>query len=609
MKKISKVTLTSIILLTAACDDGADSEEGAPPATVDSEISSGVETGYSQITPITDDFPGTAEKSRSARVKQEFPSVAKIPAIPGVKAVGIDRTREFEKDTLECGRRLKPAQGFAKFSGRSKLEKGKPAKFGVADSLEIDFHVAQSLERGESQLVVQLADGLGGTMDFAAHHWTAGEMKNSRVKIPFSWIDKHMTTDQTTVSFYITGLRSRSHGQVILTKTSDGVIEARSPSDFIELEAKMPLSDAVDRESSSSTSGYSSVGILPCFAHHVIYNDANSGDIWTQTGWHYKNAKHQWVQKYHNGNFVGSDWLNNSGCLSAPIYHGPGNYRFKFWSGARLHGIPNTAGGAPTVNVVDHGTNYFSVFTTETYVGSGAATQVLYLGNSHQVNALLAAVQSIEQQGGMMGTATTTVHTDTPTGGSYHSQGNVFLASPAEASKYTIAHEMGHAFAYRTVAGRKLNGGDCSYNSVSCPDHSNGPGHALDSKEHSQCSIQEGFAVFWGAAAYNYAFQYDCEYEGFDCEGDADFPTRKLETDCNTPWGGMGTDIDWARLFWDIRSSDSPVSIPEMVNWFSLASSWGRNNGYQRLNTAANSIGGNLDSQWDIFKGINGVDH
>lgn len=604
-----KTTIFFTSILIAACEPDTSNNERSAETIGDFRPSTDLKQGYQQIIePDDKDFSSDTD-SPPRKPRPTFPPVAKIASIPNVKIARIKSPKSVETESFECGRKLRPSQARAAFSGRAKVKQNEPRTFKRTEHLDIDFHVAKNLKKSESQLVIQITDGQGGSLSYSAHHWHPGKGRDSRVSIPIKWIEKHMKTENTTISFYVTGLHSGSHGQVVLSKNAKGDIIVRNPNDLLEFETKMPLAEEKPIGHTELESGYSSTGILPCFVHHVIYNDANSGDIWTQTGWHYKNAKHQWVQKYHNGNYVGSDWLNSSGCLSSPIYHGAGTYKFKVWTGARLHGIPNTSGGAPTINVIDHTTNYFTVFTAQTHVSSGTPTHLFYLGNSHQANALLAAVQSIEQEGGMMGTATTTVYTDPPEGRSYHRSGEVFIGHPAEASKYIIAHEMGHAFTYRTVSGRKLNGGDCSYKSVSCPDHSDGDGHAIDSKEHSQCSIQEGFAIFWGAAAYNYAFQSDCSYEGYDCEGSNDFPTRKLETDCNTPWGGKGTDIDWTRQFWDMRTASTPVTIPEMINWFSSASSWGRGDGYSKLNSEANSIGGNLNTVWDQFKGYNGIDH
>jgi len=193
--------------------------------------------------------------------------------------------------------------------------------------------------------------------------------------------------------------------------------------------------------------------------------------------------------------------------------------------------------------------------------------------------------------------------------------------------KFIIAHETGHIVGdlgtgdhnWKTVDTR------CQcYNSTSCP--SEHGSHTMISKERSRCAVAEGFAHFYSAAVFNSHtddspqecwFHYYKEVDGdptpvVNCEldyPDGPFDEKYMETNCAEPWIGMGTELDWMRTFWDVLSDQTvPLTMEDILQWIDRADYWHNYFAYNKLDKAADEIGGDLDFKWDIAKERNGVD-
>jgi hypothetical protein len=88
-----------------------------------------------------------------------------------------------------------------------------------------------------------------------------------------------------------------------------------------------------------------------------------------------------------------------------------------------------------------------------------------------------------------------------------------------------------------------------------------------------------------------------------------------MENKCWTPHAGKGVEFDWVRQLWDVRT-DIAVPTNTMLSWINaISSGWVNNNGYQKLDAAADAIAGagaapgQLNANWDSKKAGNGVVH
>ena len=197
--------------------------------------------------------------------------------------------------------------------------------------------------------------------------------------------------------------------------------------------------------------------------------------------------------------------------------------------------------------------------------------------------------------------------------------------------KFIIAHETGHLlgdFATGNNNWKTVSTKCQCYNSSSCPTPPFHGDHTMISKERSRCAMAEGFAHFYSAAVFNqHRFgHYDCWFHYYkeiggdndptvDCdEANGPFDVQYMESNCASPWIGMGTELDWMRTFWDMLSADSPtpgdppLEMYDIVHWIDLAEYWHDYYAYNNLNAAANVIGGDLNTHWDWFAPINGID-
>jgi hypothetical protein len=193
----------------------------------------------------------------------------------------------------------------------------------------------------------------------------------------------------------------------------------------------------------------------------------------------------------------------------------------------------------------------------------------------------------------------------------------VYLSDTGQNHKVIIAHEFGHYLAGK--AG--VRSGDCSLDYLACPSPVGGDGHSLASKEYQSCALSEGIGHFVAAATWN-SFQFladsDCSFryyktefgnpgpETVDCEGwSGSYGPAFMETVCGGT-SGRGVELDWLRTLWDVSGPGTfyPVSMTDVFAWLTHANS----SIYSDLDTRANTVGGNLNSNWDSWKAVNGVD-
>ncbi len=170
----------------------------------------------------------------------------------------------------------------------------------------------------------------------------------------------------------------------------------------------------------------------------------------------------------------------------------------------------------------------------------------------------------------------------------------------------------------------------------------------MASKEHSSCALKEGFAHFVAADTYNNHAQTDCAFNYYkpyfptnpdlgeqvvDCEAATSdlsalevgttpnwelYPIGTLENiqppnfatpGCSTPFSGKSAEVDWLRVLWNVHTDGgSPPSFTQIVDWI-VGAGVGTQTCYSQLDTAANSIGGSLNTNWDNNKTKHTVDN
>lgn len=145
-------------------------------------------------------------------------------------------------------------------------------------------------------------------------------------------------------------------------------------------------------------------------------------------------------------------------------------------------------------------------------------------------------------------------------------------SAPAAMSKFTVAHELGHAVAALWYGGKPgaQDGGepanDSSLDTVpnSC---GGGPSYSMRSKEYNNIGFREGFAHFiagriWNAKEPEAAYMWyeddihDMERWGF---GSGSHEGGRLENECSGSWASAGTNEDWMRFFWDWYTNTDPA--------------------------------------------------
>lgn len=205
-------------------------------------------------------------------------------------------------------------------------------------------------------------------------------------------------------------------------------------------------------------------------------------------------------------------------------------------------------------------------------------------------------------------------------GGSSYSSGSnkITLSDSAKTKKYTMAHEVGHKLA--DVYSGDV-GGNCGLSATACPASSGT--HSFGSQEYQTCAYTEGLAQYFSAVTWNDISQNDCVfryyktepgagYETVDCEGGDNtyFPVKYMETNCDTPYGDRGNELDWLRQLWDVLTNDPGVTFEATMDWIDISNVMApfTADPYYELGIGANSTGGTINTNWDGADGANGID-
>ncbi len=205
------------------------------------------------------------------------------------------------------------------------------------------------------------------------------------------------------------------------------------------------------------------------------------------------------------------------------------------------------------------------------------------------------------------------------------SEDRIYITATTVHKKFILIHEAGHAMGDFGTGNNnfKLVDLDCEDfdgSPFGCP--AAGGSHSMGSKEFSKCGLGEGWAHFYAADVFNDHDETDCWFHYYknefgddstptvSCEAaNGDFVLRIMESNCDPPYGGYGSELDWLRALWDLHTdaTDSP-GFTEILQWMDAASSWGRLDAYDQIDREADIIGGRFDSIWDTVKSWNGID-
>ncbi len=192
------------------------------------------------------------------------------------------------------------------------------------------------------------------------------------------------------------------------------------------------------------------------------------------------------------------------------------------------------------------------------------------------------------------------------------------LADKHQDSKFTITHELGHGF---MMGGGGLPPGwfqNLAFSGDVTPCGTGGGGHAFNSVEYAGGALNEGYANFFSAIAFNDSSPgADCWFEGRDCSGDLSFAESYMKTTCSgAPFDNLGVEWDWTRTLWDVRTHTAgggfQPTMTDIRNLLNITASHGRSsinfrNAYSALDGAANEVGNPLNAVWDRYKVNNGI--
>lgn len=396
-----------------------------------------------------------------------------------------------------------------------------------------------------------------------------------------------------------------------------------------------PANDDGDPSPPSKTTS-DRAGVKICVQQMSVFSDAGVGeDFWTSTASTARASRGAWVAILREGSYLFVDFLGDgrgvddpgSGCtevMAEPSNpSGTYDYTIQIWTVGNVQGNAiNTAyDGNPVLDWTFTrpltGTGTFEVIFDPT-ANTGKAFDVYMVG----------AYSLFRHSGGLVD-KTFRYRLDSGSSNSSVDRVNdtIRIGDLRSDRKFIIAHETGHLvgdFATGNQDWKTVDTRCHCYESSSCPAEYGS--HTMISKERSRCAVAEGFAHFYAAAVFNSHtddspyecwFHYYKEVDGdstptVNCEldwPDGPFDEQYMETNCALPWIGMGTELDWMRTFWDVLSDlPGPSTVEEILGWIDEADYWYNYFAYNELDAAANRIGGDLKTKWDLAKTRNGVD-
>lgn len=176
--------------------------------------------------------------------------------------------------------------------------------------------------------------------------------------------------------------------------------------------------------------------------------------------------------------------------------------------------------------------------------------------------------------------------------------------------KFTIAHELGHAFIFDRL------GSYITQSSVDC--RYGGGGHTVYGLEYQSCANFEGYADFVSAVTWNYLDQNAAGYFVTLTDTDIDttrrhdieYGSKELFASCSgSGCTGKGTEMDWARTWWDFRTDGTSgrPTVDVTVDIWEAAAPWLPANGH--YTDIYNAVPSGFQSRFAADANYNGTNY
>ena len=372
-----------------------------------------------------------------------------------------------------------------------------------------------------------------------------------------------------------------------------------------------------------------------CAKANIFYDDVDSSvgdDHWTD------NAVDQLlygarvrVQRNSDGLDVYYDYTSYSGtyigCTPLLNLSSTENYAVKVYSEAYVNG------NYVTVRDNSSSDTRYNFILSSYYTPTASKTEQITTNQGNAWNITAASAFALSRfWAGLSGKTFTFYNSQNENcSGSCLYLGKVYLSTDGADSKYIITHEMGHAVAYHTNGGFSANS---SYVATldNCYTVST-RSHEMVSKEYNSSAANEGIAHFYAAITWNSPSYSDCQFEyyktvDYDLDSNLDDQTTGCECEpndgigdcydylgdiCSGTLANRGTEYDWLRFFWDMKT-DQALSVSEIFGIWDEAHPWTWNQDDSgsssddpavRLRDAANTLG--FLTEWDNEDNLNGV--
>jgi hypothetical protein len=368
-----------------------------------------------------------------------------------------------------------------------------------------------------------------------------------------------------------------------------------------------PEESAPEEVGGGGQSPLSLINVNFCFNQRSQYLDGGVGeDFWTETALTYRAAQGLLIWIIGPGGTAYFGYLNGSGCTGAILDLPTGTYSATVAS-AGSNGAgkvvevytwppPDTSvedysfslgnlttGGIKTYNFYPSGSDF------EEFNIAAAANYALYYnpGDTNNEYEFMAQADVCQNAGGYIKICT-----------NYHDD------------KWMIGHEQGHEFFTvnaSVVPWGTINSYAIAETDVDCDSTSNS--HNIETKEYVGSAFAEAAASFFAALTWNNTTATNGWF-GHPWFGDVDIESGQVDlvlaymnNRCNpgsAGVAGMGTEIDWLRQLWDVRTNASRPTMNNMYDWMDYqGATMNTTNVYTKLDTAANNVGGNVNTNWD----------